>query len=90
MGAGISRCNISNYSSYRLVTTGPLCAGLASRGITGGLLVQLIGGSCLVVSGGAAVIFECPDPRYGLGCQLSYLNYNTVVSLRALALLLMG
>ena len=34
-----SRCNISNYSSYRLVTIGPLCAGLASRGITGGLLV---------------------------------------------------
>ena len=36
---GKARCNISNYSSYRLVTTGPLCAGLASRGITGGLLV---------------------------------------------------
>ena len=52
IAGGKARCNISNYNSYRLVTTGPLCAGLASRGITGGLLVQLIGGSCLVVSGG--------------------------------------
>ena len=52
MGAGISRCNTSNYSSYRLVTIGPLCADFESRGMRGGLLVWRIGGSCFGSLGG--------------------------------------